>query len=105
MHAFKVNKNNEHQILQFQATITNLLNQRAPVSYWETFASYWNPSGIFPGGQNISGGAAFYQAAETGYNVQQGIAAAAPYVLNSEYGRPNLWQISRSIRLGVKFTF
>jgi Carboxypeptidase regulatory-like domain len=111
IHAFKVNKNNEHQVLQFQATITNLLNQRAPVSYWETFASYFNPSGIFPGasasfpsGQNISGGAAFYQAAETGYNVQAGIAAA-PYTLNSEYGRPNLWQISRSIRLGVKFTF
>ena len=80
MHAFKVNKNNEHQILQFTATITNLLNQRAVVSYWQTFASYWNPSGLYSGNSAVQGGApqtvfngaAFYQAAETGYNVQNG---------------------------------
>jgi len=90
-----------------------LLNQRAPVSYWETFASYWNASGFFPGaspGQIIFGGAAFYQAAETGYNVQQAIANqpnyfGTNYVVNSQYGQPNIWQRSRAIRLGVKFTF
>jgi len=115
VHSFKVNKNNEHQVFQFQATITNLLNQRAPVSYWETFASYFKPSGLFPGaspGQIIFGGAAFYQAAETGYNVQQAIAnqpnffgPTNPFVVNSAYGQPNIWQHSRAIRLGVKFTF
>ncbi len=109
-HAFKVNKNNEREVFSFQATVTNLLNQRAPVSYWETMASYWNPSGFFPGGQTVFGGAAFYQAAETGYNVQQAIAAqpgifGTPYVVNSAYGQPNIWQRSRAIRLGVKFTF
>src|SRR6202035_1084510 len=41
VHSFKVNKNNEHQVLSFQGTITNLLNQLAPVSYWESFASYF----------------------------------------------------------------
>jgi hypothetical protein len=25
--------------------------------------------------------------------------------LNSEYGKPNLWQISRKIRLGATFTW
>ena len=104
VHSIKVNKNNEHQVLDFQATITNLLNQHSPVSYWESFASYWNQAGIYPGGQSVFGGAPFYQAAETGYNVQQGIAAA-PFTLNSQYGQPNIWQISRSIRLGAKFTF
>ena len=109
-HAFKVNKNNEREVFSFQATVTNLLNQRAPVSYWETMASYWNPSGFFPGGQTVFGGAAFYQAAETGYNVQQAIGAqpgifGTPYVVNSAYGQPNIWQRSRAIRLGVKFTF
>lgn len=105
IHGFKVNKNNEAQTLSFQATITNLLNQRAPVSYWETFASYWNASGIYPVGQNVFNGAAFYQAAETGYNVNDAIAAGAPFFVNSEYGRPNIWQTSRAIRVGVKFTF
>jgi hypothetical protein len=110
---FKVNKNNEHQLLDFQATITNLLNQRAPVSYWETFASYWNPSGIYPIGAcgaggaqgkcTVFGGAPFYQAAETGYDP---IASQnGSFIVNSEYGKPNIWQRSRSIRLGVKFTF
>jgi hypothetical protein len=105
IHAFKVNKNNENQTLSFQATITNLLNQRAPVSYWATFASYWNASGIYPAGQNVFNGAAFYQAAETGYNVNDAIAAGAPFFVNSQYGRPNIWQISRAIRVGARFTF
>jgi hypothetical protein len=111
--AFKVNKNNEHQVFQFQATITNLLNQRAPVSYWETFSSYWNASGLIPGaapGQFVAFGAPFYQAAETGYNVQQAIANqtnlfGSNFVTNSAYGQPNVWQRSRALRLGVKFTF
>jgi hypothetical protein len=110
MHTFKVNKNNEAQTLSFSATVTNLLNQRAPVSYWETFASYWNPSGSFPNNQIMFGGAAYYQAAETGYNVPQSIASqpgflGSNYIGNSEYGKPNIWQRSRSLRLGVKFTF
>ena len=77
-HMFKVNKNNEHQTLSFQATVQNLFNQRAVVAYWESVGSYWNASGFYPvnsavqGGtpQSVFGGAAFYQAAETGYNVQ-----------------------------------
>jgi len=109
-HSFKVNKNNEHQVLQFQATITNLLNQRAPVSYWSTFASYWNSSAFFPNGQVISGGAAFYQAAETGYDIKGALGANAteqgyPFVLNSQYGKPNIWQQARALRLGAKFTW
>ncbi|HTS10009.1 MAG TPA: carboxypeptidase regulatory-like domain-containing protein [Candidatus Eisenbacteria bacterium] len=111
-HMFKVNKNNEHQTLQFTATIQNLFNQRSVVSYWQTMSSYQSPSGLYPvnsavqGGapQNIFGGAAFYQAAETGYNLQAS-ATAAPYVLHSGYGQPNLWQRPRAIRLGVQFNF
>jgi hypothetical protein len=110
-----VNKNNEHQVLSLQATITNLLNQRAPVSYWETFASYFKPSGLFPSGPcgvggatapcSVFNGAGFYQASETGYNVQQAITNGGNFVANSAYGQPNIWQHSRALRLGVKFTF
>jgi hypothetical protein len=110
MHTFKVNKNNEHQTLSFQATVQNLLNQRAVVSYWQSFGSYWNPSGLFPNNQLIFFGAPFYQGAETGYNVQQAIAAQPNYlgtnfVEHSGYGQPNLWQRPRALRLGVQFNF
>jgi len=114
-HSLKVNKNNERQILSFQATLTNLLNQRNVISSWETANSYWpgNFSAVVPNGVGIAGnGAKFYQAAETGYNIQSGLAgtnAAATgangFVLSSDYGRPEIWQQSRKIRLGVKFTF
>ncbi len=114
-HSLKVNKNNDRQVLSFQATLTNLLNQRNPVSFWETANSYWpgNFSAIVPNGVPIAGnGAAFYQAAETGYNIQSGLAgtnagavASNGFVLGSDYGQANIWQQSRKIRLGVKFTF
>ncbi|HEX3820980.1 MAG TPA: TonB-dependent receptor [Candidatus Sulfotelmatobacter sp.] len=117
-HSFKVNKNNERQVFDVQATLTNLLNQRAPVSYEETYASYWNPSGFFPSNSNVAGGfpqivfggAPFYQAAETGYSLTPSAAGnqvylGSPYVLNSQYGQPNIWQRSRAIRLQARFTF
>jgi carboxypeptidase family protein len=101
-HAIKVNKNNEHQILSFNATFTNLLNQHSPTSYWEDFGSNLNFNPLFP--FQIFGGAAYYQTVETGYNAQQQITNAN-VVLNSLYGKPNLWQVSRNIRLGAQFTF
>ncbi|MGA7219682.1 MAG: TonB-dependent receptor [Candidatus Sulfotelmatobacter sp.] len=99
-HSIKVNHNNEAQVLSFNATLTNLLNQHAVTSYWEGFNSNYFGSAFFNG--DIYNGAAFYQQVETGYDPQ---AAAAGMVLNSHYGSPNLWQISRKIRLGVQFTF
>jgi carboxypeptidase family protein len=105
-HSIKVNKNNEGQVLSFQATLTNLLNQHSVVSYWQGFNSNYFTSQFFPSGQNVFGGAAFYQAAETGYDPT---AAAnnsnSGLIKNNNYGQPNLWQLSRNIRLGVKFTF
>ncbi|HVI08180.1 MAG TPA: carboxypeptidase regulatory-like domain-containing protein [Candidatus Binatia bacterium] len=103
-HAIKVNKNNEHQVMTFNATFTNLLNQRAVTSYWEGFNSGYAGSVLFPGGQSLSGGAAFYQAAETAYN-PQATAAADGMLLNSLYGQPWLYQISRHMRLGAQFTW
>ncbi len=103
-HSIKVNKDNEHQVLSFQGTLTNLLNQHSVVSYWQGFNSNYFTSQFFPSAQNVFGGAAFYQAAETGYDP---VAAAnsSGLIKNNNYGQPNLWQLSRNIRLGVKFTF
>lgn len=105
-HAVKVNKNNEHQLLEFQATFTNLFNQHAVVGYWQGFDTNNTPYiyGLFP--FSIFNGASFYEQVEGGYNVQDAIDTN-PFgmIKNSQYGRPNLWQRSRQIRLGVRFTF
>jgi outer membrane receptor protein involved in Fe transport len=113
-HAIKVNKNNEHQVLSLNATLTNLLNQRAPVSFWEQFGTNYSATPMLPPGPcgtngatapcNIFSGAAFYQAAETGYN-PQAVITSSKVILNSLYGSPNLWQLSRNIRLGAQFTW
>ena len=113
-HAFKVNKSNEAQQLSFSATAINLLNQHAVVAYWQGLASYYSPSSLFQ--DQVFNGAAFYQMVETGYNPQAQITAqasqcfpgvnfACPVALNSQYGRPNQWQLSRSFRVGAKFTW
>jgi hypothetical protein len=101
-HSIKVNKNNEAQVLSFQATITNLLNQHAAVSYWEGFNSNNFDTAIFPGGQTIANGAPFYQAAEGGYDPN---SLTSSLLLHSQYGQPNVWQLSRNMRFGVKFSF
>jgi len=101
-HAIKVNKNNERQVLSFQANFINLLNQHSVTSYWEGFNSNHFASMLFP--FQIFNGASFYQQVETGYNVQaQSVNDGV--VLNNNYGHPNLWQVSRHIRLGATFTF
>jgi hypothetical protein len=101
-HAIKVNKNNEHQVLSFNATFTNLLNQHSITAYWAGLNSDFYPSALFQ--YSIFNGASFYQQVETGYNAQAAITASS-VPLNSQYGQPNLWQISRHIRLGAQFTF
>jgi hypothetical protein len=107
-HSIKVNHNNEHQVLTFTSTFTNLLNQRNVTSYWEGFNSNYNASAMFlPGCGGVCSafnGAAFYQAAETGYDAQAA-STASGLLLNSHYGQPNLWQPSRNIRLGATFTW
>jgi len=89
-------------VLSFNATFTNLLNQHAVTSYWEGFNSNFAGSALFP--FQIFNGASFYQQVETGYNAQAQVTAAG-MVQNSLYGQPNLWQISRHIRLGAQFTW
>jgi hypothetical protein len=101
-HSIKVNKNNEAQQITLSATVLNLLNQRSPVSYWQGFNSIAASSSLFP--FQIFNGAASYQLLESGYNPQTE-ATSAGLLKNSQYGQPNIWQLSRNMRLGVSFTF
>jgi len=119
-HAIKVNKNNEAQVLTLNATVTNLWNQHAIVSYWQGLNSDYYGSALLQLGLPLQG-AAFYKQAETGYNPQAvlnaqqvgcpalqavfGINPPCPVIQNSEYGAPNQWQFSRNMRFGVTFSF
>ncbi len=116
---YKVTESKE---LTFSANFTNLLNQRAVTALNEDITSLavtnqyiaLNNPGTGPCAFSnvqcrIVDGGTFYAAAERPYSVQdqlnnfknQGLSAA----LNSQYGRPAYYQLSRNIRLGVKFTF
>ena len=99
-HSIKVNSNNEAQELTFNATFLNLLNQHAVTAYWGGLNSQFTGNSLFRG--QIFTGAAFYQKVETGYDPQ---ASSGRVLLNSQYAQPNLWQLSRSIRLGASFRF
>lgn len=101
-HAIHVNKHNESQVLTFTATINNLLNQHAVTAYWAGLNSIYYASAPFE--YQIFSGAAFYQQVETGYNPQSAFTDSG-VPLNSFYGKPNHWQESRNMRLGVTFTF
>ena len=117
----------ESKLLTFTANFTNLLNQRAVTAYNADITSLavgnqyitLNPTGptlctaqpltSFHGTCYIGDGDPFYAAAERPYSVQdqinnfkgRGVSAA----LNSAYHTPVYYQLSRNIRLGVKFTF
>jgi hypothetical protein len=102
-HSIKVNSNNESQVLTFNATFLNLLNQHAVTAYWGGLNSQFTGNALILV-NSIFVGAHFYKTAETGYNAQAA-AVNGGLILNSQYGKPNLWQVSRSIRLGASFRF
>ncbi|HUA93422.1 MAG TPA: TonB-dependent receptor [Terracidiphilus sp.] len=97
-------KTGDHEAIRFEGTALNLWNQRAVTSYWGSLDSMNFSASLNPGGQNLSSGAALYQAAETGYNPQS-IVNKDGVVLNSQYSKPYLYQNARTIRIGARYTF
>jgi hypothetical protein len=101
----------ESKNIRFFATFDNLFNRRAVTAYYSQIDSNFSSQFIAPGGFAIFDGAPFYSAAEHAYNLQALLnnaptsAATGPITLNSQYGKPILFQISRNIRLGLRFTF
>jgi hypothetical protein len=112
----------ESKLITFTANFMNLLNQRAVTAYnaditslavSNQYATLNSPAGpgscAFSTQCYIGDGNLFYAAAERPYSVQdqlnnfkaRGVSAA----LNSAYKTPVYYQLSRNIRLGVKFTF
>jgi outer membrane receptor protein involved in Fe transport len=111
----------ESKLLTFTANFTNLLNQRAVTAYnaevtslavTNQYIALNTPTGTgcaFVSQCYILDGNTFYAAAERPYSVQDQLnnfkARGVSGALNSAYHTPAYYQLSRNIRLGVKFTF
>jgi hypothetical protein len=99
----------DHQSISFEAVTNNLLNQHAVTAYWGGLNSLYYATPLYPGSANLGSGAALYQELESGYNVQTfingGGGALAPVSANSEYGKPYLYQLGRTMRFALRFTF
>lgn len=101
-HSFHVSKTREQMRLGFEFNAQNILNQHAVLSV--------NPN---PFGRNnewlkFNDGSSFgYDVNKflTGYDLAGEATAQGSMVRNSRYGLPFLFQGSRNLRLGVRFTF
>jgi hypothetical protein len=122
-------KTSEKTALAFDATFTNILNQHAVTSVGQQIDSGYTVNFISPqtagcGSYNaavygipsnscfLPDGPSFYAGAMNKYDYTQamngsplGSTGGGPITVNSQYGKPYLYQLSRSIRLGVHFTF
>jgi hypothetical protein len=103
-------KISESKVVSFSATVTNLLNQRAVTAYYPFMDSQSFGQYLTPGGLPLVGYPA-YAAYESPYNWQSllntmgGNTLTGIATINSQYGKPFIYQLSRNLRLGVKFTF
>jgi hypothetical protein len=100
----------ETKMLTFTGTIANLFNERSVTQVEGNIDSGFNYNYIAPGGLNSSAGTPFYAATFHPYNFAALMNAAytnsgGPLTVSSAYGQPNRYQIGRTIRLGLKFTF
>jgi len=98
----------EVKTISFSATFANLLNQRAVTSVGQQLDSNITQSFMSPNNSFIAS-QGFYANAERPYDVQTLLNQTNLFgegnTFNSQYGKPYLYQASRNIRLGVKFTF
>ncbi len=101
-------KFNEEMTISFSASLINALNERSVTAYGQqidsnTTQSFLSPNGTFIASQG------YYANAERPYNVQALLNQTNLFglgnTINSQYGKPYLFQAPRSIRLAVKFTF
>jgi hypothetical protein len=101
-------KVSEQKVISFSATFANLLGQRAVTSYGQQIDSNITQSFMSPGNTFIAS-QGFYANGERPYNVQSLLNQPNLFgegnTVNSQYGKPYLFQAPRSLRLGVKFTF
>jgi hypothetical protein len=104
-HEIRVSKTNEAMKVGFEFNITNLFNQHTPTVYFQNMGASGSiyptvPANIPP--DSIS--QLDYKTAMTGYDyVAEANAEGA--TLSARYGLPLFFQVARSTRMAVRFTF
>jgi hypothetical protein len=118
-------KISETKAVSFSATFANLLNQHSVTAYQGELNTTYAYQGITPpavAGSSCAGtpgglgcyvvdGPAFYAAAENPWSLSGNLnggsllTGGAPVTIGSQYGKPLFYQLPRTIRFGVKFTF
>jgi hypothetical protein len=111
-HNYKVS---ETKAISFSATFSNLFNQRAVTAYYSQIDTANYSHFIAPGGVPFYFGGEAYSAYEHAYDWKTLIntscngacstTGTGAITINSQYGQPYLHQLSRNIRLGLRFTF
>ncbi|MBZ5527164.1 MAG: carboxypeptidase regulatory-like domain-containing protein [Acidobacteriia bacterium] len=125
-HTFKFH---ETMAVKFSANFTNLFNRRAVTAYYSQIDSNYATMFITPSTANCAAdnlslygpglgsscylftGASAYSAYEHPYDISAALNAGnaytggLPITVNSQYGKPYLFQTGRGIRLSVHFTF
>lgn len=103
-HTYKVK---ESQSISFDATISNLLNQRAVTGYnsvidSNNYGDYIAPNGVNLG--SVADAATAYSAYEHPYDWKSELINGN-ITVNSQYGKPLFFQQSRTIRLQLHYNF
>jgi hypothetical protein len=102
---FKINKDNEAQVLAFEMTVQNLFNQRSVTSYLSSVdGTFINNSAITPQGASPFGSAAAYAALEHPYPWKS-LLNTDGVTFSSQYGQPRSFQAARTVRFTLKYTF
>jgi len=119
----------EAKTLSFSATIGNIFNQRSVTADWPFTETTFFPQWQAPQGLSLYGASSpaqavqTYRAYEAPYNwvgLLNSMAGVTPCIsacgtssavssgvatINSVLGKPYIYQLSRTVRLGIKFTF
>jgi hypothetical protein len=99
----------EAKAITFTVTAGNIFNKRAVTAVNEQIDSAFSPNFINPGGSIVFAGAPAYSAYEHPFNISALMNTAGPtggpFTVNSQYGKPYLFQQPRNIGLGLRFTF
>jgi Carboxypeptidase regulatory-like domain len=94
----------ESQAISFDATIGNALNQHKVVAYYGSVDTAYEPQFLAPGGIPFYFGGQAYSLYEHPYDWKS-LMNTDGITLNSQYGKPYLFQVARNIRLQLHYTF
>ncbi len=97
-------KINDRQTISFDATASNVLNQRNVTAYFNEIDSAQTGAAIFPGGIPFYYGGQAYSAYEHPYDWKS-LMTTDQVTVNSWYGKPFRFQGSRVIRFQIHYNF